>query len=180
MTEVEILWDPQVALFHSGTELDPSVHEVLDDGEYVQWLQRQLKMPYIFCYFHKIHRTFVLAGWIIDRQVFSELRVLEGPPDSIWTFRPRLAEMQHQTRDARERMRDLMEIQRQKESAKRRQQETEKEELRDAIKLAKKKGLESTAQGLQSGAMPFAGASTVGQERIDAWKDAFGTLAKGL
>lgn len=88
--DFEVTFDPKVWAMGHGLIFSPERHELLRDGEWIRWVRKQLDMPYLFVYHHRLEGKFVLAAWLIDPSepsglggVAKELATMSAPPDRL-------------------------------------------------------------------------------------------------
>jgi hypothetical protein len=112
---LEIVYDPLEAAIGGGLAMGKD-HEVLPDGEWIQFIRREVGRDDLFVYHHKITGKFVLAGWVykpgeIGVPVCTELDTMDLPPDrggwlSLEYVKARVRPIEDQIKAVRGRMKE--------------------------------------------------------------------------
>jgi len=182
---MDIQIDPtidEIAAF-DGLTFDPQRHEILQDGEWVRFLQRKLDLPGLFIYRHRFTKKFVLAYWTKkDYGICRELEILDGPPGRPNTSLPTLDYMRRRTRPVFEQRMEHAEGLKGMRAEQRDMEMDSELERYDKVKHLKRQGLDDAARVLESG-VPFTGKKEGGShlEQVkESLKDAGKAHWKGV
>ena len=148
MLDIEVGLSTENYAEAEGLRIDPHRHEVLPDGDYIKGLRRHVNLPQLFIYRHRETRAFVLAGWLIEGRVCTELftwhggRLTEGAP----TYK----QVELQTRPVREQARERVEMIRDTRRRTREGAAASEDERQRQIRKARMKGDDARALSLMT------------------------------
>lgn len=143
--------------------LDPARHRVLEDTDWVRMVQRELKAPDLFLYYHILEKTFVLSSWVKKGRSCRELRVFQNAPWANFDSKATLESIRRRLRPPEEHERDMKDKIRRDIRDKERVIEERHSAKTDAVRLLKSKGLYEGAALMEAGATPIAGEGEGGE-----------------
>jgi hypothetical protein len=83
MQEIEIIHDPKALAIAEGLRLDPVLHEVLPEGEWLKAAKRATERSTLLVYRHRMTGQFVLADLIYEPDVIQELESWPAHPERL-------------------------------------------------------------------------------------------------
>jgi len=159
-TEIEIGLEPMDILTARALRMDER-HHVLPEAEWVRHIGRVCGVEDLFVYQHQETLKFVLAQWCVHPSKVSnrwcqELDTMEEAPDRGGWISPRIMEMQIAPRHVI--ARKMTQHIRNRDAVLRQQKMDNREEWKDAVRYARRQGLDGAAAMLETqGSAGFTG-----------------------
>ena len=160
-------------------------HELLGSYEWLDWLRRKTKNDRLFVYRHRVAQSYVLCVWVwspkeATNPIATELEVFHGSPSQAWpegllcpaVLLARLRPVEEIEEQRKRRVKLWAE-------AKRLLKDQHRGEIMEAVGHLRSKGLHNEAAMIESGRTPFAGASKIGQDRLDEVTDDLARISRG-
>lgn len=171
---IEILWDPDEYDARTGLVMDER-HEVLEDGEWVKAIRREMGRDDLFVYHHRETGAFVLAQWCKrEPRICREVHTMSCPPDQGGWIPMQMLRVMCKPQEERALM--IKDMVRTNLSIRREQKAERGQEQRDTVRWLHRKGQEDAA-AMVAGSR-WAG-TTEGGDRMQETKEKLTSAAKG-
>lgn len=155
--DIEIVYDPVAEAFGEGLEIHASRHRVMPAGDFILWARRTYNRPTLFEYHHLETDQVVLCDWLVRGKVAQELTSYEGDLKPSRNFMDVRVVLCQESADSIRRM-----MKRKAEERQRLRNETTLQRM-DQARHYRHKGMDSIAQGLQSGTTEYVGTEEGGE-----------------
>ena len=157
MTEIEIIYDPKLAV--GGLEMGED-HELCADGEWIRYARRVTGIRDLFVYRHKREGTWVLCKWLYpptstDSPCALELATMALPPDMPGSGRLVGAALKRRCRPAEEMVEEMRRESRVAAQQKEYERDQKAYSRQNAVRYMRTHGMEEGAESLASGEMPW-------------------------
>lgn len=136
-------------------------HELLsDDLPWLRWLRRVSENPRLFAYRHRITGRTVLCVWAWSpsesvKPIAVELVGTQNPPTWLWPFMQSPEAVKDKLKPADERIRERRAAILQKLKDEKHAREIGSLQKKEAVRMLRKKGMETAATNLEIGATPY-------------------------
>jgi hypothetical protein len=150
-----------------GLRIDPSRHEVQPVGYWLRGVKERFPKADLFVYRHRETGRFILCQWIMrhgDGGVARELIGMSGPPDHHPADLPTPMDLLKQLMPAEAARRLAAQEEREKMDVVKRGQEASEAQRKEAVRWAKKRGLDTAVLGLEAAGAPYVGDMEGGEE----------------
>ena len=153
MTDIEIVYDPKVAM--GGLELGED-HELWPDGDWIRYARRLTGIQDLFVYRHRREGTWVLAKWLYKPSECTtptclELTSMTLPPDMPGSGRLSGQALLRRCKPAEEMVEEMRRDMREAAQKKAYDQEQKACSRQNAVRYMRTHGMEESANALESG-----------------------------
>lgn len=181
MTEIEIVYDPKLAM--GGLELGED-HELWPDGEWIRYARRLTGIKDLFVYRHRREGTWVLCKWLYKpgectTPTCLELTSMTLPPDMPGSGRLVGQALLRRCKPAEEMVEEMRRDMRDAARAKAHEAEQKAYSRQNAARYMRTHGMTESAMALESGEVPW-GSSGSGSALAETATELVNLAKKGI